>query len=112
MTKKRPRRCTAVRGYNDRVLLVAEDGREAWFGPEIRTLTGSVNRRGELRCLTASGLRRFLRFKLPRKIKSRCEVPDDKGIFDTVTDARLILAQRKRCHATVPIPLWMLRRLV
>jgi len=106
-------KCTAVRCHNSRIMLVRDsDGRTAYFGPGQSTLTGSVNRKGELRCLSAPALTRFLNLHLRRKVGSKCAVPSDKGIFDTVTDVRLVLAQRKRCHASVPLPLWLLRQLV
>jgi len=100
-----------IRGHFGSVCLWrTSDGHHAWFADGRRTLTGSKNRNGELRCFTARELVRFLlgpTVRLPARPRSYRTVHDIKGIFDPVSwhDAGPCL---KRCHGSVPLPMYTL----
>lgn len=93
-----------IRGHFGNVCLVRSDGTHVWFPNGRRTLTGARDRNGQLRCLTARELVRFLHVELPRKVRSSVAVPDARGIFDQ-PPWRDIVPHLKRVHATIPLDL-------
>ena len=100
-------KCTATLGYDGAVHLVGESGHSGWFHPGRSTITGSRDRKGNVRALSAPALQRLLGIqKQLKQPYDSVELDDDKGIFSEI--GPVDIWQNRHAYYCVNIPIRVL----
>jgi len=101
-------KCTAILGYDKAIYLLAADGRSGWFHPGRSTITGSRDRKGNVRTLTAASVQRFLGISGQlHAIKDSVELDDDKGIFDEIGPVDVWICRKAYNCVDIPVKVWL-----
>lgn len=105
-------KCAVTRGHNGTYIVTAEDGKSGTFHPFRCTITGARDKHGQVKLLTASKLQTHLRIRGALRKPNACvHLPDDRGIFDTITAVDIYQNLRK-AYLFMEVPLKTLQQVV